>query len=124
LALFASLSIIANYYLPLSGALYAKESSVLKLICDSVSYHSQGDEISFFNWLNSIESVVAVEGFGTELEVTVSSNDIPDDDLREFIAIFTRYGVELKQLRIFENPSNAGWFTSNKVAYWHKGLMA
>ena len=104
-------------------ALYAKEGSVLKLICDSVSYHSQGDEISFFNWLNSIESVVKVQGFGTELEVTVSSNAIPDDDLREFLAIFTRYGVELKQLRIFENSSNKDWFTHNKVAYWYKNLM-
>ncbi|MBU2892271.1 hypothetical protein KO495_02915 [Colwellia sp. D2M02] len=92
---------------------------MLKLICDSVLYYSQGDEASFFNWLNSIESVVKVQGFGTELEVTVSSNDIPDEELREFLAIFTRYGVHLKQLRIFENSNNAEWFTQNKVGCFH-----
>ncbi|MBU2872223.1 hypothetical protein [Colwellia sp. E2M01] len=97
---------------------------MLKLICDSVSYFSQGDEVSFFNWLNSIESVVKVQGFGTELEVTVSSNDIPDEELRELLSIFTRYGVQLKQLRIFENSNNAEWFTQNKVAYWYNDLMA
>ena len=97
---------------------------MLKLICDSVSYFSQGDETAFFNWLNSIECVVKVEGFGTELEVTVSSNNISDEELREFIAIFTRYGVELKQLRAFENSNNAEWFTQNKIAFWYKDLMA
>ncbi|AOT08746.1 hypothetical protein [Pseudoalteromonas luteoviolacea] len=96
---------------------------MLKLICDSVSYFSQGDETAFFNWLNSIESVVKVEGFGTELEVTVSSNNISDEELREFIAIFTRYDVELKQLRVFENSNNAEWFTQNKIAFWYKDLM-
>jgi len=96
---------------------------VVKLICDSISYCSQGDEISFFNWLNSIECVGKVEGFGTELEVNVVSNRISDDDLRELIAIFTRYGVGLKQLRIFESPDNAGWFIKSKVAYWHKNLI-
>lgn len=96
---------------------------MLKLICDSVSYFSQGDETAFFNWLNSIESVVKVEGFGTELEVTVLSNNISDEELREFIAIFIRYGVELKQLRVFENSNNAEWFTQNKIAFWYKDLM-
>ena len=38
---------------------------MVKLICDSISYLSRGDETAFFNWLNSIESVVKIEGFGT-----------------------------------------------------------
>ncbi|PVZ71810.1 hypothetical protein [Pelagibaculum spongiae] len=97
---------------------------MVKLIFDSVSYLSQGDETAFFNWLNSIESVTKVEGFGTELEVTVSSNHISDEELRDLIAIFTRYGIELKQLRVFEGPENMKWFTQNKVAYWHKDLMS
>ena len=45
--------------------LYAKEDLMVKLICDSISYLSRGDETAFFNWLNSIESVVKIEGFGT-----------------------------------------------------------
>jgi hypothetical protein len=101
--------------------LYAKDDSVPQLVCDSVEYFSQGDETAFFNWLNSIECIEKIEGFGTELELTISSQIITDENLRDLIAIFLRYKVDLKQLLIFETNENSYWF-KNKSAFWHKGL--
>lgn len=94
------------------------------LICESVPYYSQSDETAFFNWLNSIACVSEIQGYGSSLEITVHSTTIPEEDLRELIAIFSRYQVDLKQLRVFETAENASWFTQNNRAYWHKKLMA
>jgi len=94
------------------------------LVCENVRYYSQSDETAFFNWLNSIECVSEIQGYGSSLELTVHFTTIPEEDLRELIAIFSRYQVDLKQLRVFETSENASWFTQNNRAYWHKKLMA
>ncbi len=48
---------------------------------------------------------------------------IPDEDLRELIALFYRYKVDMKQLEIFLNNDNQAWFYEGKKAYWHKRVF-
>ena len=91
------------------------------LTIENLSYLSEGDEHAFFKWLNSIKSVQSFSGVGSALEISVSEN-VPDNDLREFIALFFRYSADLRQLSIFKTRENSSWFIENPNAYWAKEL--
>lgn len=91
------------------------------LISKGPFYYSQGDEDAFFAWLQSIPCVAGVGGSGTDLHIELKSQ--PDDlELRELLALFFRYKMDMKSLAIFETSSNAAWF-SKKSMYWYKGVF-
>ena len=96
---------------------------MIKLICDSASFYSQGDEAIFFNWLNSLEFVQEIKGVSTEIQLFISESEIQDEDLRDLIAIFTRYKIDLKQLAQFKTNTNEYWFYLNKQAFWHNHIF-
>lgn len=89
----------------------------------SIEYYSQGDERAFFEWLDRIASVEKVGGVGTDLLLRISSTSVPDEDLRELIALVTRYLTDASQLRQFLNASNKRWFHDNKEAFWHNSVF-
>ena len=64
----------------------------------SVRYLSEGDEDIFFDWLNRIECVTSISGMGDLLTIEVERSAITDECLRELIALFSRYQVDLSQL--------------------------
>lgn len=99
------------------------ESSVPELICKQARFRSEIDEISFFEWLKKIEAVQDIKGVGDEIWLSVSSSAVDDESLRELIAIFSRYKIELSQLSQFKNKSNEDWFYLNKKAFWRKGIF-
>lgn len=82
----------------------------------SIRYYSQGDERTLFEWLGRIPSVEKVWGVGTDLFVRIPDSEIPDDDLRELVAVVTRYGADASQLRPFLNEENKHWFRENEEA--------
>ncbi len=85
-------------------------------------YYSPTDEAAFFGWLKSIPGVVSVEGKGRELVIRLRSSRLSASALREFIALYARYGGNMKELGQFERPSNASWFRSPE-AYWFKKVF-
>lgn len=92
------------------------------LIATSVKYFSQRDEDSFFAWLNSIDSVTGAVGVGRDLRISLKASTLPDGDLREFVALFFRYGVDMRQLGRFLTDSNASWFAEPEK-YWHDAVF-
>jgi hypothetical protein len=90
----------------------------LVLEATGVRYYSQIDEASFFAWLDQIPCVDGYAGRGETLYITVDHTKTNDDCLRELIALFFRYGVDMKQLSIFSSNTNRAWFESPK-AYWY-----
>jgi hypothetical protein len=38
--------------------------------------------------------------------------------VREFLALFFRYGIDMQQLRCFDTPEYAHWFRATEK-YWH-----
>lgn len=44
---------------------------------------------------------------------------IVDNDLRELLALFYRYKIDMKQLRVFLNEQNKEWFYGRPKGYWH-----
>lgn len=96
---------------------------VPELVCKQVHFYSEGDEITFFEWLKKISAIENIKGVGDEIRLSIPSFDVDDESLRELIALFTRYKVELGQLSQFRNKSNECWFYQNKKAFWRKGVF-
>jgi hypothetical protein len=92
-----------------------------RLVAESVKYYSTGDEQAFFAWLNAIPCVVSADGKGTALTISLSRPPI-DEELREFIALFHRYRVDMRQLAGFLTDANQHWFR-DKDAYWFRGVF-
>lgn len=67
----------------------------------SITYLSLGDENAFFKWLETIPGVTRVEGVGTALIIHLRSSRISEAALREFTAIYKRYGGDMGELSQF-----------------------
>ena len=83
---------------------------------------SERDEAAFFYWLKRIPGVFAVTGSIRTLTVRVEGRRLSDEALREFLALFRRYRIEMRQLARFESPTNRQWFRK-RSAYWYKGVF-
>lgn len=105
----------------LSLAGVAKKRGPL-LIC-RVRYFSAMDEDAFFEWLKKIPSIAECKGVYDELHLHIKSKKISNRDLRELIAIFYRYKIEMSQLKVFLNKSNRQWFYEEPKGYWHEKVF-
>lgn len=93
------------------------------LICKQIKYCSSIDEDLFFEWIKKIPSINKFNGIHDELYLYISSKKIPDQDLRELLALFYRYKVDMKQLQIFLNATNTDWFFKRPNGYWHRKVF-
>jgi len=60
-----------------------------------------------------------VKGFGKELYINVDKSKLTEADLREILALFYRYNIDMKQLEIFLSDENKFWFFDNKESFWY-----
>jgi hypothetical protein len=93
-----------------------------ELIASSVRYGSEGDERAFFEWLGRIGCVGKCYGVVRDLRILLKRPP-SDAELRELIAIFDRYGVDMAQLAALETKDNVGWFRKPGT-YWHHSVFA
>jgi hypothetical protein len=77
-----------------------------------------GDERAFFEWLERIEATQVVYGRGREIVISLRPDEVSEQSLREFIAVFYRYEVQMAQLQQFASPSNESWF-KKRNSYWY-----
>lgn len=91
------------------------------LVATSVIYYSPLDEGAFFEWLDRIDCVVRCDGLGSDLTITLSRAP-NDDELREFIALFHRYGVDMRQLAVFGEGAGRAWFRRPST-FWHDAVF-
>jgi hypothetical protein len=92
------------------------------LIAKPLTYYSPLDEDAFFAWLQSIPCVTTVRGVGPELEISIDVARLDEDGLRELIALFFRYGMDMKGLAQFANDGNRHWFL-RKDMYWYEHVF-
>lgn len=89
----------------------------------NVKYRSQNDEAAFFEWLDKIKCIAGYYGSGSVLYIKIFSNEVDDQSLREILAIFYRYEIDMKQLAIFKNKKNQKWFYESHK-YWFKRVFS
>lgn len=94
----------------------------VELVAHSIPFLSPWDEGSFFQRLRRLRCVETFGGEGTELRMVVRSGSLSDANLRELLALFFRYGVEMTQLAAFETDGNRSWFRSS-TKYWHRRVF-
>lgn len=92
------------------------------LIAKSVVYLSEHDESAFFEWLEKIKCVERITGSGDELYIKLKESPIDNMSLREILALFYRYDVDMKQLAQFLNNKNKKWFYGPQ-AYWFERVF-
>lgn len=93
-----------------------KRESNLTFVAKRVTYGSANDERAFFEWLERIDGVDAFDGVGSDLYVYVRKN-IDEYGLRDLVAIFFRYKVDLTQIPKSVSVEDHSWLL-NKEAYW------
>jgi predicted RNA-binding protein associated with RNAse of E/G family len=100
-----------------------KNPSKIELQATGVRFYSAGDEEAFFSWLKKLPFVERTEGRGLTLYMEINSRAVDEDGLRELIALFRRYGVDLAQLVAFDRDEFSDWFRDPR-AYWYKAIFA
>jgi hypothetical protein len=94
-----------------------------ELIIKEGMYFSQLDEDAFFKWLQSIPCVTDVVGTPKGLIVTLDSERLSEQNLRDLLAIHNRYGLPMKSMAQFETPQNTSWFRSPEK-YWYAKVFS
>lgn len=97
-------------------------ATTVELKAQATCFFSRLDEEAFFGWLKKLPSVSTFEGKGDTLSIRVDKSKVDKDALRELLALFQRYGIDMKQLSIFDKRGFADWF-HNREAYWHKSVF-
>jgi hypothetical protein len=93
------------------------------LVCKRVVFYELKDEEAFFEWIAKIKCVVKCEGEQANIYLHIKSNKISDANLRDLLALFFRYKINMKQLAVFLHDQNKSWFFDNVQMYWHKKLF-
>lgn len=91
------------------------------LVCKGVLYYSLNDEAVFFEWIKKLKCIKQIGGVGDELLLYLRSRNVSSRCLRDLLALFFRYKVDMTQLQQFLNSSNAHWF--NDQEYWFHRLV-
>jgi hypothetical protein len=89
----------------------------LTLVANRIRYFHSSDEAMFFAWLDRMEFVSGYEGRGNGLHILLAQHP-SDDALRELIAFYQRYGIDMRQLATLKTPANANWFAVPTM-YWY-----
>jgi hypothetical protein len=97
-------------------------SKKVELEATDVRFLSPGDERAFFGWLDKLSCVDLYEGRGRTLTILVNSAAVDEDNLRELLALFRRYGIGLRQLVSFDRHEFGDWFHNGK-AYWYQEIF-
>jgi len=92
------------------------------LIAKRVWYYSENDEAAFFEWLDKLTCVEKYEGELDVLNIHVDQGRLDAGSLYELLALFRRYSIDMKQLRVFDKDKFASWFRNPK-SYWFKEVF-
>lgn len=92
--------------------------NMIELTATAVWYYSANDEQAFFAWLDRIACVDGYRGIGRELLINVDLGRADEEAIRELLAIFFRYGIDMQQLAVFGDDANNGWFRA-QGSYWY-----
>ncbi|MFC6011789.1 hypothetical protein [Nocardia lasii] len=96
-------------------------SDSVALQATDVWYYSPHDETAFFEWLGKIRAVRSFGGELRTLEIVVST-PIDEESLRELLALFRRYDIDMAPLRVLGHPAVDPWFHDPRK-YWHTDVF-
>ncbi|WP_067463880.1 hypothetical protein [Nocardia amamiensis] len=87
-----------------------------------VTYYSPQDEAAFFGWLDKIPCVESYQGRVRTLYLTVDLAAVDEDGLREIVALYRSYNIDLKELRVLDADRVGPWF-SDPARWWYEEVF-
>lgn len=93
----------------------------MKLRVQGPTYFSQNDETAMFEWLGRISVVRAVTGEGRDLVIALKCAPT-DNQLRDLLALFFRYRMDMTPLAALRTHKNQIWF-SDRGSYWFEAVF-
>jgi len=93
----------------------------LVIVARSVRYYSASDERAFFEWLQRIDGFDHVKGIGEELHIHIKE-DIDEYGLRDLVALFFRYNVDLTQIPKVVSTRQHPWLLKRNM-YWFSAMF-
>jgi hypothetical protein len=100
---------------PLIGTLGVR---MILIDTSPVQFYSHLDEMTFYEWVAHIPGVKCLDdGF-----LEVKSKWLSKTALCDLIALMTRYGLPMGQLKQFVTKKNEAWFKS-KEEYWYAAIF-
>lgn len=97
-------------------------NSPIALKITRLRFFSEGDETAFFGWLKNLNFVESVQGREDNIFVEVDHSAVDEESLRELLAIFHRYCIDMRQLIVFDSDEFSDWFRRTD-AYWYKAVF-
>lgn len=95
---------------------------VVELEAEGVVFYSMNDERLFFDWLGRMEFVKDVVGSGAVIYIKIDAGDLTEDGLREILALFQRYRISMRQLKLFDREEFSGWFRRSD-SFWYRRVF-
>ncbi|MFC8529598.1 hypothetical protein [Nocardia sp. NPDC057227] len=83
-----------------------------------VLYYSYNDEAAFFEWLDKVGCVASYRGELRTLHITLEFDTVDEEDLRDLVALYRRYDIDLRELRVLNADTVGPWF-SDPARSWH-----
>jgi two-component SAPR family response regulator len=97
-------------------------SSFVELITESPTFYSHMDEQTLFEWIQQIKPVHDVRGEISFLRIKIKLDDLDEEEFRELIAVFKRFGLRMSELKKLDTGSFSEWFR-NPRAYWYEQVF-
>lgn len=85
------------------------------------TYFSQNDETAMFEWLGRMAVLRDVTGEGHDLIIRLKRAPT-DNQLRDLLALFFRYQMDMRPLAILRTTRNEGWF-ADQGGYWFDAVF-
>ncbi len=77
-------------------------------------YYSYLDEANFFKWAEELDCVVSLENGVLHID----RSTLTESNLRDLLALLTRYDLPANQLASLLSEENGSWFGAPDT-YWH-----
>jgi hypothetical protein len=97
-------------------------ATTVELKAHATLFFSQLDEGALFEWLKKLPCVSKFEGKGDTLSIRILESRVDEYALRELLALFQRYRIDMRQLSVFDKRDFGGWF-HNTEAYWYESVF-
>ena len=85
------------------------------------TYFSENDETAMFEWLGRIAVVRDVTGERGDL-IIVLKRAPTGNQLRDLLALFCRYRMDMTPLAVLRTAKNQSWF-SDPGSYWFEAVF-
>ncbi|MEU6827876.1 hypothetical protein ABZ894_04410 [Nocardia beijingensis] len=87
-----------------------------------VTYYSPHDEAVFFGWLDKIPCIESYRGQLRTLYLTIDLDAVDEGGLYEIVALYRRYNIDLKELRVLGADQVSPWF-NDPDRWWHEEVF-